>query len=59
MAKHEIVIKQICTGQWGGEWGGSDYTTIALSEDGKVYKYDVGKNIWVPYVMFATEEDEV
>lgn len=46
----QIKVKQIVIAQWQGT-NGLTYSTIALSKDGKVYRYDAGCQGWYPWSM--------
>lgn len=53
MKGKEVKFIQIATGSWEGERG-KNYSTIALGDDGVVYKYSVAQAKWVPFrQMFA------
>ena len=51
MAKQEaktIRFKQLVIAPWEGE-NGMTYSTLALGEDGKVYRYDPQCEGWIPW----------
>ena len=39
-------FKQVIVAQWEGDTGNT-YSTFALSEDGRVYRFDVGCQGWL------------
>lgn len=49
-----IRMKQIVIAPWDGNTG-LTYSTLALGEDGYVYRYDVGCNGWIRYSMKEAE----
>ena len=48
--KGEICIKQLVVAPFD-TGKGLTYSTLALSEDGKVYRYDTGCQGWYPWSM--------
>lgn len=43
-----LRFKQILAAQWEGDTG-MTYSVLALSEDGKVYRYDPKCEGWIPW----------
>lgn len=50
----KLKMKQILIAPWEGDKG-LTYSTLALGEDGAVYRYDVGCNGWIRYKMEPAE----
>jgi hypothetical protein len=46
----EVRFKQIIVGQFTSDRGGG-YSTLGLSEDGRVYRYDPHCEGWIPWPM--------
>lgn len=53
MAK--LKMKQIVVAPWTGANGTQSYSTLALGEDGSVYRYDVACHGWIRYKMDPAE----
>lgn len=49
--KPTLKMKQILVAQWEGANGQLSYSTLALGEDGAVYRYDVACKGWIRYIM--------
>jgi hypothetical protein len=48
----ELQMRQIVVGQWVNTYrGGESFSIIGLSEDGKVYRYDMSRDGWVAWNM--------
>lgn len=46
----KLKMKQIFIAPWEGD-GGLTYSTLALGEDGAVYRYDLACHGWIQYEM--------
>ena len=46
----QLKFKQIISAEWEGNYG-QTYSIIALSEDGRVYRYDAKCEGWIPWSM--------
>jgi hypothetical protein len=47
----ELRVKQIAVAQWRNSDNVLSHSTFALGEDGKVYRFDVKCNGWMPLPM--------
>ena len=48
----DLRMKQIAVGQWVNTYqGGESFSIIGLTKDGKVYRYDMGREGWVAWKM--------
>lgn len=48
----ELRMKQILVGQWVNTYqGGESFSVIGLTDDGKVYRYDMTREGWVAWSM--------
>lgn len=47
-----LRMTQILVGQWVNTFqGGESFSVIGLDADGKVYRYDIGREGWVAWSM--------
>lgn len=55
-APEELKMVQITTGHWiSTAQGNQSFSVVGLSDQGKVYRYDVGREGWVPWNMQEIE----
>lgn len=55
----KLRMKQIQIAQWTGDNGKLSYSTMALGEDGFVYRYDPKCNGWLKMKMQLTKNCEI
>jgi hypothetical protein len=58
MAKEQIKIKQFMIGHYTAADGNRNFSVIALSDNGKLYKFDSAKKGAIPYKMYLRDEEQ-